>query len=107
MMRRFTVCGLLALASTAQAQVPADELSVSERHLRRVFREVVGLSPKMFFKLVRFERALKAAKASCDSSWSNIAMSAGYYDQAHMIADFRSIAGATPRQFLAELRSQS
>lgn len=85
----------------------ADELGVSERHLRRVFREVVGLSPKMFFKLMRFERALKAAKASSDSSWSNIAMSAGYYDQAHMIADFRSIAGATPRQFLAELRSQS
>jgi AraC-like DNA-binding protein len=85
----------------------ADELGVSERHLRRVFGEVVGLSPKMFFKLVRFERALKTAKASSDSSGSDIAMSAGYYDQAHMIADFRSIAGATPRQFLAELRSQS
>lgn len=84
----------------------AEDLGVSERHLRRVFREVVGLSPKAFFKLLRFERALKAAKDSRDSSWSDIAVSAGYYDQAHLIADFRSIAGATPREFLAEVCRQ-
>lgn len=84
----------------------AGELGVSERHLRRVFREVVGLSPKAFFKLMRFERALNAAKGGSDLSWSDIAVGAGYYDQAHLIADFRSIAGATPREFLAEMRSQ-
>lgn len=85
----------------------ADELGVSERHLRRVFHEVVGLSPKTFFKLMRFERALNAAKDSRDSSWSDIAVDAGYYDQAHLIADFRSIAQATPREFLAEVRSKA
>jgi AraC-like DNA-binding protein len=85
----------------------AEALGVSERHLRRVFSEVVGLSPKAFFKLLRFERALKAAKDNRDSSWSDIAVGAGYYDQAHLITDFRSIAGATPREFLAEVRSQS
>jgi AraC-like DNA-binding protein len=84
----------------------AGDLGVSERHLRRVFREVVGLSPKAFFKLMRFERALKAAKDGSDSSWSDIAAGAGYYDQAHLIADFRSLTGATPREFLAEVRSQ-
>jgi hypothetical protein len=40
-------------------------------------------------------------------SWSDIAVGAGYYDQAHLIADFHSIAGATPREFLAEVCSQS
>lgn len=85
----------------------AEDLGVSERHLRRVFREVVGLSPKAYFKLVRFERALKSARDSRDSSWSDIAVGAGYYDQAHLIADFRSIAGATPREFLAEVRSHA
>jgi AraC-like DNA-binding protein len=84
----------------------AEDLGISERHLRRVFREVVGLSPKAFFKLLRFERALKAAKDSRDSNWSDIAVGAGYYDQAHLIADFRSIAGATPREFLAEVCGQ-
>jgi AraC-like DNA-binding protein len=85
----------------------AEDLGISERHLRRVFREVVGLSPKAFFKLMRFERALKAAKDGRDLSWSDIAVDAGYYDQAHLIADFRSIAGATPREFLAEVSRQS
>lgn len=85
----------------------AEHLGISERHLRRVFRVVVGLSPKEYFKLLRFERALKAAKDARDSSWSDIAVSAGYYDQAHLIADFRSIAGTTPREFLAEVCSQS
>lgn len=85
----------------------AEHLGISERHLRRVFREVVGLSPKTFFKLMRFERALKAAKDGRDLSWSDIAVGAGYYDQAHLIADFHSIAGATPREFLAEVCSQS
>jgi AraC-like DNA-binding protein len=93
------------LESRSVASV-ADDLGVSERHLRRVFHEVVGLSPKAFFKLLRFERALKAAKDGGDSSWSDIAVGAGYYDQAHLIADFRSITGATPREFLAEVRSQ-
>lgn len=85
----------------------AEGLGVSERHLRRVFHEVVGLSPKAFFKLMRFERALKAAKDGRGSNWSDVAVSAGYYDQAHLITDFRSIAGATPREFLAEMRGSS
>ena len=85
----------------------AEDVGVSERHLRRVFREVVGLSPKEFSKLMRFERALNAAKDSRDSSWTDIAVGAGYYDHAHLIADFRSIAGATPREFLTEVCSQS
>jgi AraC-like DNA-binding protein len=85
----------------------AKDLGISERHLRRIFREVVGLSPKAFFKVMRFECALEAAKDCKDSSWSDIAVGAGYYDQAHLIADFRSIAGATPRKFLAEVRGQS
>ncbi len=83
----------------------AEDLGISERHLRRVFREQVGMSPKDFFRLMRFERTLKAARRGRDFSWSDIAVDAGYYDQAHLIADFRSIAGATPREFLAEVSS--
>ena len=83
----------------------AVDLGVSERHLRRVFRETVGVSPKAFAKLTRFHRALRAARESAHASWASIAAAAGYYDQAHLIAEFRAIAGVTPRALLGELRA--
>ena len=82
----------------------AVDLRVSERHLRRVFRETVGVSPKAFVRLARFRRALRAARHDDHASWASIAASTGYYDQAHLIAEFRAIAGVTPRAFLGELR---
>lgn len=83
----------------------ADDLGVSERHLRRVFRDTFGIGPKAFAKLARFHRALRAARAGDHTSWASIATAAGYYDQAHMIADFHAIAGVTPRALLDEFRT--
>jgi AraC-like DNA-binding protein len=83
----------------------AGELGVSERHLRRVFRETVGMSPKTFARLTRFERALAAARRDAHASWASIAARVGYYDQAHLIAEFRAIAGVTPRALLGEVRA--
>ena len=82
----------------------AVELGVSERHLRRVFHETLGVSPKAFAKLKRFERAVNAAATHGQPSWAGLAAATGYYDQAHLIAEFRAIAGVTPRALLAELR---
>jgi AraC-like DNA-binding protein len=89
--------------SHANVKAVAVELGVSERHLRRVFRDAIGVSPKAFAKLARFRRALEAAHA--DTSWAGIAATAGYYDQSHLIAEFRAISGVTPSALLRELRS--
>ncbi|HVT09200.1 MAG TPA: helix-turn-helix domain-containing protein [Polyangia bacterium] len=78
-------------------------LGISERHLRRVFREAVGVGPKTYAKLARFHRALRAARADRHPRWAGIAADAGYYDQPHLIADFRAIAGVTPQALLREL----
>ena len=88
-----------------RVQDVAADLGVSERHLRRVFREHVGLSPKAFARLLRFHRALGAARAERRPGWAEIAAGAGYYDQAHLIAEFRAITGVTPRALLGELRA--
>jgi len=80
------------------------ELGVSERHLRRVFGESIGLSPKTFAKLTRFRRAIQAAREEGQANWATIAAFAGYYDQAHLITEFRAISGVTPRALLNELR---
>lgn len=89
----------------ARVNTVAGTLGVSERHLRRVFRETVGISPKTFAKLARFRRALHAARQDGRAGWASIAIEAGYYDQAHLIAEFRAIAGVTPQVLLSELRA--
>lgn len=92
------------LASATVSAVAAD-LGVSERHLRRVFREAIGVSPKAFARLMRFHRALRAAREDGRARWGSIAVETGYYDQAHLIDEFRTIAGVTPRMLLDELGS--
>lgn len=82
----------------------ARELAVSERSLRRLFREQVGLGPKAFARVARFHRALRATRGRGD--WATAAVTAGYYDQAHLIAECRALAGVTPTALLAELGAE-
>ncbi|WP_437986150.1 helix-turn-helix domain-containing protein [Sorangium sp. So ce117] len=76
----------------------AERLGVTARHLRRAFTESVGVSPKDFARTVRLQRAVRMAATSKD--WARIARDAGYYDQAHLIADFRELVGLTPGAFV-------
>lgn len=100
----------LALAAAsrlenAKVDLVAADLGMSARHLRRVFREALGTSPKAFARLTRFHRALHGARGDGRPDWADIAAAAGYYDQAHLIAEFRAIAGVTPRALVDELRA--
>jgi AraC-like DNA-binding protein len=79
----------------------AAELGLSERQLRRGFDDVVGVSPKRFLRIARFRRALRSARAAERPDWARIAEQHGYFDQAHLIADFREMTGQTPSRFLA------
>jgi len=76
----------------------AERLGVTARHLRRAFTESVGIGPKEYARTVRLQRAVRAAATSND--WVRIAADAGYYDQAHLIADFREFVGLTPSAFV-------
>lgn len=78
----------------------AKELGLSTRHLRRAFEEVVGMGPKEFARLVRFQRAVRAWRQSPAPDWGAIAAATGYYDQSHLITEFKALTGATPRALL-------
>ena len=88
----------LALAAPELPSVPslAASVGLSSRQLRRVFSDVVGVSPKRWLRIVRFQRALAAARSSLTPAWSGIATAVGYADQAHLIAEFRAFSGVTP-----------
>jgi hypothetical protein len=72
----------------------------SERQLRRRFESAVGLSPKRLARIVRLHEALRRS-ASKPAPWAEVALDAGYYDQAHMIAEFRALTGQTPTEAAA------
>ena len=85
----------------------ANQVGVSERQLRRGFDEVVGVSPKRFLRIARFKRVLRTLRhdvGRCalaeEPAWVALAQRAGYYDQAHMIAEFRELTGMTPSVFV-------
>jgi transcriptional regulator GlxA family with amidase domain len=78
----------------------ATEIGLSERQLRRGFDAVIRVSPKRFLRSVRFRRALRSARQSAHPDWAAIAEQHGYFDQAHLIADFREMTGLTPSVFV-------
>jgi len=73
----------------------ADETGVGLRTLQRRFMEHVGVSPKQHLRWLRFERARQLLLRS-DRRSVEIAMAAGYSDQAHFVREFRRFAGVTP-----------
>lgn len=79
----------------------ADRVGVSTRHLRTLFRKHVGLSPKMFARVKRLHRAVHAFRKHPSAPWSRLALETGFYDQSHLVADFRSLLGTTPSAFRA------
>jgi len=96
----------LTIART-QGQIALPALSrhtgFSREHLIRRFREQVGLTPKAYGNIVRFNRALELARAPA-SSWAEIAHECGYYDQSHLVRDFQRFAGRAPGTLLRDAR---
>lgn len=76
--------------------------SLEPRTLERVFRQHVGISPRTAIRVVRFRHAVNAALGRPRVHWARLAADSGYYDQAHLIREFRELAGLTPAALLAE-----
>ena len=78
----------------------ATEVGLSHRHFVRSFSEQVGVSPKVFCRIQRFQKVLKALPRSRGVLWADVAVSGGYYDQSHFIHDFREFCGMTPARLV-------
>lgn len=74
---------------------------ISQRRFIRVFDEEVGLTPKLFCHVRRFQRALRLVEDSREVKWADVALGCGYFDQAHLINDFRAFSSVTPAVYLA------
>jgi AraC-like DNA-binding protein len=90
-----------ALGGNVAVETLGGALSVTRRQLERRFLDAVGMTPKTFAQVVRFQRVL-AALGGARPRWADVAAACGYHDQAHLIRDFRRFTGTTPSAFLGE-----
>lgn len=79
----------------------ANEISLSQRRFIELFEAQIGLAPKAFSRVRRFQRILEIVHGSRNVEWVQVALDCGYYDQAHFIHDFREFSGMTPTQYVA------
>ena len=77
------------------------ELGLGEKRLRQLFSSQVGVTPKRFARIARMQALLTLAAASEAPRWAALAVACGYYDQAHLIQEFRSLTGLTPSSYRA------
>lgn len=73
-----------------------EKISLSSRRFIQVFKEEVGLTPKQFLRIQRFQNVLQHINGIEEVDWTDIAFTCGYYDQAHFIHDFQSFSGLRP-----------
>jgi AraC-like DNA-binding protein len=77
------------------------KIGLSERRFSRIFGEQVGLTPKLFQRVRRFQRTMESLPPHGEVDWAAMASANGYYDQAHLINDFRAFSSVTPAEFFA------
>jgi AraC-like DNA-binding protein len=78
------------------------QLGLSPKRFIHLFEEAVGLTPKVFCRLLRFQEGLQRITRRQPVRWADLALDAGYFDQAHFIHNFQAFAGLTPNAYLAQ-----
>jgi AraC-like DNA-binding protein len=78
----------------------AEKVGLSLRRFIQVFTEEVGLTPKLYCRIRRFQEVVRLLATGREFEWANVALACGYYDQAHFINDFRDFSGINPTTYL-------
>jgi AraC-like DNA-binding protein len=76
----------------------ARELGYSQKHVITLFRDHVGIPPKLLARIIRFNRLMQHLRHGGRGTWADLALEFGYYDQAHLVRDVRQFTGVTPTE---------
>jgi AraC-like DNA-binding protein len=85
----------------ASVKAVTDAIGLSAKRFIERFKSEVGLTPKRYCRIMRFQQAVGRAHTRRHVDWSQVALDCGYFDQAHFIHDFRSFSGLTPTGYQA------
>ena len=99
------------LIAAGNGQRPLREIAatvgVGERRLQQLFHLHVGMSPRTASRLARMHACLRALRHQTRPAWADLAARSGFYDQSHLVNEFRAICGMTPSEFLGRAVSGS
>jgi AraC-like DNA-binding protein len=104
---RITTAGISIFGRRGRIQLPvlAKQACMSPRQFERRFTREIGLPPKLYARIVRFESALESKALSSDESWTEITNRLGYFDQMHLIKDFKESSGEVPTSLINQLET--
>lgn len=80
----------------------ASESGYSQKQFIHLFKKHVGLSPKQFHRIVRFNEIIKRVHLKEKVDWIGVATDCGYYDQSHFIKDFQAFSGLNPKKYIED-----
>jgi AraC-like DNA-binding protein len=96
----YAVTSLVQNPVLLQLKTLSNRLGYSQKHFIDLFKKQVGVNPKTYLKIIRFQKAIQEIELKKSTSWSQIAIESGFYDQAHFINEFKSFSGFTPNEYL-------
>lgn len=96
----YAVSNMLNQPTIPGFQHISSQIGYSQKHFIDLFKRQVGVSPKQYLKVIRFQKAIQAIENSQAIQWSSVATESGFYDQAHFINDFKEFSGFTPNQYM-------
>jgi AraC-like DNA-binding protein len=80
----------------------ARDAGLSQRRFIQLFAREVGMSPKLFCRVRRFRQALETVRHAAEPNWARVAVDCGYYDQSHLINDFRFFSNLSPTEYVRQ-----
>jgi len=75
-------------------------IGYSQKHFIDLFKRQVGIAPKAYLKIIRFQKAISEIEQRREVNWTTISQDCGFYDQAHFINDFKFFSGFTPEEYV-------
>lgn len=76
-----------------------DKIGYSQKHFIKLFKNQIGITPKSYLKIMRFQKVLGEIEKLNETDWTAISNDCGFYDQAHFINDFKKFSGFTPEEY--------
>ncbi len=105
------ICSSLSLINANRGSAGINDLAasacLSRKQFERSFSEFIGISPKKFQKVIRFQSVLHQKNQHPEISLTGLAVECGYFDQSHMIRDFKQLSGLTPAQYFSDCQPVS